>query len=161
MIAYNRRKRNEWLKEKQQESAVQLEEARRAAAAGVLTEDQRLMLNRERAAEEAEMARKSKKGIMTRAKEAVFGGLSEEEVQGGKIGAAARAAKEQIQTRTEPQDVSSEASVVQAIQSKIEEHRRTGEALEQVVHPQGGPLDRRAEALAHKTTGWTSWLQRR
>lgn len=156
MIAYNRRKRNEWLKEKQRESAEQLEEARKAAAIGTLTEDQRLMLNRERAAEEAEAARKAKKGMFTRAKESLFGGMSKEEVLGGRIGAAARAAQEQSHTGT---DVSG-TGVMQAVESKIKEHRRNGETLEQAVHPLGGPLDQRAEMLAQRTRGWVSWPQR-
>ena len=62
MLIHNRRKRNEWLEEQQRKSAIALEEARQAANTGTANEDQILLLNRERAAAQAEAERKIKTG---------------------------------------------------------------------------------------------------
>ncbi|KAG8626257.1 hypothetical protein KVT40_005202 [Elsinoe batatas] len=94
MLIHNRRKRKEWLQEQQEKSAKLLEEARTAAARGIANDDQILLLNRERAAQEAEAERKAKKGIFSRAKEGVFGGLEKEEQQGGRIMAEVRATQQ-------------------------------------------------------------------
>lgn len=156
MLIHNRRKRNEWLAEQQRNSAVLLEEARAAVVSGLANEDQILLLNRERAAQEAEAARKAKKGIFTRVKESLVGGLSEEEVKGGKIGAAARATKEAVQEKwpEQKQDL--------GILKAIDEHRRQGEQVEAIIHPSGGPLDREAaasaDALVRTSKSWTSWM---
>lgn len=156
MLLHNRRKRNEWLADQQQKSAYLLAQAKEAAASGIADEDQILLLNRERAAEEAVAAKKARKGIFSRAKDAVFGGVSEEEERGGRIGAAARAAQEQVH-EVMPQSKEG-LGIVQA----VEEHRRAGEKVEKVLHPLGGPLDREAEARVEtamaKSEGWSSWL---
>jgi len=160
MIMHNRRKRGEWLAEQQAKSAKELEEARNAAATGVASQQQILLLNRERAAQEAEDARKAQKGIFTRAKESVFGGVAEEEQKGGKIGAAARAAQEQAKEAV-PTSIKTQG-VVETVKQEVENTRRSGEAVETVLHPAGGPLDRQAEAslqaLKSGSKSWTSWL---
>jgi len=160
MILHNRRKRGEWLAEQQAKSARELEESRKAAATGVATDQQILLLNRERAAREAEDAKKAEKGIFARAKESVFGGPSEEEQKGGKIGAAARAAQEQAREMV-PTSIGT-PSVVKTIEQKVEETRRSGEAVETALHPTGGPLDRKAEAIVQNVkagpSSWTSWM---
>lgn len=161
MLIHNRRKRNEWLVEQQRKTAIDVAEARRLESAGMeLDEDQILLLNRERAAAESEAARKAKKGVFTKAKESLFGGLSEEEERGGKIGAAARAAQDQVQDSLPGH--SQGLGIVQAVEDKIDSHRRQGELVEEVVHPFGGPLDRQAaastEALSTQSKRWTGWL---
>ena len=62
MIVYNRRKRKEFFAEQNKLLQERLVDAREAAAKGTADEDQMLLINRERAAEEAEQARKAKKG---------------------------------------------------------------------------------------------------
>lgn len=153
MLIHNRRKRNEWLAEQQQKTIRDVAEARRALQAGIaLNEDQILLLNRERAADEAEAAKKNKKGILASVKESVFGGLAEEEEKGGKIGAASRAVREKLEVQTEeqPQDF--------GILKAVEEKRRSGEVVEEVLHPTGGPLDRQAAEVAGKAKSWTGWM---
>jgi len=157
---HNRRKRGEWLAEQQANSARDLEEARRAAATGVVTQEQILLLNRERAAKEAEDAKKAQKGIFARAKESIIGSSSGEEQKGGKIGAAARAAQEQAREMV-PTSIGSPGAV-KTVEQKVAETRRSGEAVETVLHPTGGPLDRQAEstlqALKSGPKSWTNWL---
>jgi len=164
MIMHNRRQRGQWLAEQQANSARELEEARRAAATGTVTEHQILLLNRERAAREAEEAKLAEKGIFARAKDSIFGGLSEVEEKGGKIGAAARSAQANVQEKVQEARSSHIQSpgVVKAVEEKVEEHRRTGERVEEVLRPLGGPLDREAEAsvaaVKARSHSWTSWL---
>ena len=159
MLIHNRRKRNEWLAEQQQKTAIQLAEARRAEIAGIATEDQMLLINRERAAQEAVEAKKNRKGIFTRAKESLLGGMSEEEQQGGKIGAAARAARDKVEENIPER--TQDLGIMKAVEEKLDS-RRTGELVEETVHPAGGPLDREAaatsEAVVQKTKSWTGWL---
>lgn len=164
---HNRRKRGEWLAEQQAKSAKELEEARKATASGVATPQQVLLLNRERAAMEAEEARKSAKGIFTRIKETLFFSMSEEEQQGGKIGAAARAAREKAQeVKQEVMPQSNQGSgVVKAVEQKVQDLKRSGaEAVEGIAQAQpfGGPLDRQAQAdvdaVRNRTSSWFSWV---
>jgi len=153
MLIHNRRKRNEWLAEQQLKTAQDVAEARRLVREGVaLNEDQILLLNRERAADEAQAAKLAKKGILTSVKESLFGGLSEEEVKGGKIGAASRAIEESVHGAAgeQPRDL----GIVKA----VEEERRRGEAVEQTLHPSGGPLDKQATEFTAKTKSWTGWV---
>lgn len=163
MLLHNRKTRSEWLADQQHKTAIKLGEARKALAAGLtLDEDQILLLNQERAADEAEAARKAKKGLFTRAKESIFGTLSQEEVQGGNMGAAARSITEQLEELKEKVTGGDQGlGIVKA----VEEHRRTGEAVEGVLHPTGGVLDREASAsaaaVASKTSAWINWARGR
>lgn len=153
MVVHNRRKRNEWLADQQAKSAVLLEEARKASETGPVTDDQMLLLNRERAAQEAEAEKKSRRGIFGKAKDSLFGGLSKEEVPGGKLGQETREAQERS------------TSSGLGIMSAVSEQRAQGESAEAIVHPSGGPLDRQAAASAEKASqtarGWSSWLSGR
>ena len=89
MLLHNRRRRNEWLDEKRAETQVQVKEALAAQEEGRATDDQMLLINRERAAIEAAEAKRNRPGIFKRAKNAIFSGLSNEEQKGGRIGAGA------------------------------------------------------------------------
>ncbi|KAF2135623.1 uncharacterized protein K452DRAFT_239028 [Aplosporella prunicola CBS 121167] len=166
MMIYNRRKRKEWFHEQNQKHAIALAEARQAVAGGAATEDQILLLNRERAAEEHELAKKNKPGIFGRAKESLFGGLSKEEKQGGTLAASAAtdvedAAKGAWDTiRENSQQAKDEGlGILQAVEDK----RREGEhAVAQQSGVAGGPLDHLAEeataAASQKSKSWTSWI---
>jgi hypothetical protein len=80
MIIYNRRKRNAFFLEQTALLQQSLAEAREAAARGTANEDQMLLLNRERAAEEANEAKKAKNGIFNYIKGAFsMEGLKKEE----------------------------------------------------------------------------------
>jgi predicted TIM-barrel fold metal-dependent hydrolase len=59
MLLHNRRRRNEWMAEQRAKSARDLIEAVEARERGEATEDQLLLINRERAAREAEEAKKN------------------------------------------------------------------------------------------------------
>ncbi|KAK7722942.1 hypothetical protein SLS57_004797 [Botryosphaeria dothidea] len=158
MIVYNRRKRREWFHEQNQKHAISLAEAKQAVAAGTATEDQVLLLNNERNKEEHA---KNKKGIFTRAKESLFGGLSKEEKEGGKLGAAAFQASDKTQDawdaiRSDAQEAKEQGlGILQAVEDK----RREGEKA-QAQAP--GPLDLMAEEAAQtatqKSKSWTSWI---
>ncbi|KAI9881278.1 MAG: hypothetical protein M1830_005564 [Pleopsidium flavum] len=86
MIIYNRRKRRDYFAEQSALHKTRLAEAKVAAARGAADEDQMLLINRERAADEAERARSAKNGVFKRTKEWLFSGLKNEE---GGIGGAA------------------------------------------------------------------------
>lgn len=154
---HNRRKRTEWLAEKQKETAMQVAEARQAEAAGIATEDQILLINRERAAEESAAAKKNKKGIFTRAKESLYGTLSSEEQKGGNLGAAAKKVEDSVEKVGE--QISRKGGDLGIVKA-VEDHRRQGERPEERIYAKGGVLDQEAELLASKPKGWTSWMTR-
>ncbi|KAL1301889.1 hypothetical protein AAFC00_006069 [Neodothiora populina] len=186
MLMHNRRKRAEWLADQQAQHRGKLDEARLLLASGEkITEDQMLLINQERAAQEAYIAQKNKKGILTRAKESLFSTVSEEEKKGGKLlGQAESAFETQV-------DGAKELGVVKAVGDKVAQTKelankgveRVEQGLDQVekkageimdkrpvslspsVAVAGGPLDREAEAAAEavksKSKSWTDWVLRR
>lgn len=161
MMIHNRKRRNEWFAEQQAKSAKELAEAKRALSVGGATEDQVLLINRERAADAAEEAKKNRPGVFKRTTNWLFSGLSQEEQKGGRLGAA----NASLQPVTEEiLGQQHDRSVLQAAEEKLESHRRQGEKLEEVVRPRGGPLDRQAQhtidVVADTSKGWFSWLQR-
>lgn len=165
MLLHNRRRRNEWLAEKQAETARDLAIAKQAEAQGIATEDQRLLINRERAAAEAVEAKKNRPGIFKRITNSLYGGLSEEEQKGGKLGSATAS---QIKSALDGPNGSSSTnaeggqSILHAVQQNIDSHRRQGEMVQELIDPAGGPLDREAELVVKtasaKATSWTGWL---
>ena len=162
MLMHNRRRRNEWLAEKKAQSAAELLEARRAQSSGTITEDQMLLINRERVREAAEAEKKNEPGMFKRAGSFLFGGLEKEEQKGGKLGAAAAKAEEATQPIKEKilgQD--EDPGFLKSVEQKIDSHRREGEKVVELAKPLGGPLDRQAQLAADAVTGkksWTSWL---
>lgn len=85
MIVYNRRKRRDYFAEQSALHKTRLIEAKAAAASGAADEDQVLLINRERAAFEAEKARLAKKGLFRRGKDWLLGGLKTGEEEGAAI----------------------------------------------------------------------------
>lgn len=163
MLMHNRRRRNEWLAEKKAQSAAELLEARRAQSQGNISEDQMLLINRERVRETAEEEKKSQPGMFKRAGNYLFGGLEKEEQKGGKLGAAAAKAESAVQPITETLlGQYEDPGVLEAVEKKVASHRREGERVEEVLKPLGGPLDRRAELVAKDVVNsgrnWTSWI---
>ena len=160
MLLHNRRKRNEWLAEKQAQSARDLREAQDALAVGRASEDQMLLINRERAAREAEEEKRRRPGVWKRITGWAFGGLEKEERKGGRLGAGgAESAQEEMLGDRE------DKGVLQAVKEKVEESRRAGQRVEEVLRPLGGPLDRQADAVVREIerTGksWSSWIMGR
>ena len=158
MILHNRRRRNEWLAQKRAEEAREVAVARVAIEEGIASEDQVLLVNRERARRESEEAKKTRPGVFRRSTSWLFGGLSKEEQKGGRLGAEAALASggEQILGEKEGR------GVLQAVQEKVESKRREVERVEDVIRPLGGPLDREAERSLHAAAdagkSWMSWL---
>jgi hypothetical protein len=163
MLMHNRRRRNEWLAEKTAQSAAELLEARKAQNTGQITEDQMLVINRARVREAAEAEKKNEPGMFKRAGSFLFGGLEKEEQKGGKLGAAAAKAEEEMHSLKEKVMGQEESgSVFKAVEQKLDSHRREGEKVLEVVKPMGGPLDRQAQSAANAVSGnengWFSWL---
>jgi hypothetical protein len=160
MLLHNRRRRNEWLAEKQAETARLLAEARRDAEMGKqLDDDQILLINQERAAAEAEAARKNRPGVAKRTADWLFGGMAKEEQKGGRWGvavAAGEGAKEEVLGQQH------DRSLVQRVGDGVEGSRKQGEKVAEIVNPLGGPLDRQAvrasAAVAGASKSWTAWL---
>lgn len=181
MLLHNRNKRNEWLANQQANHRAQIQEARALLEQGKhITEDQMLLLNQERAAQEAYEMKKNKKGIFSRAKEAVFSSVPEEETKGGKLNSVAQEIKDAAQNKA------GDLGITEAVQHQIDQGRATFEQgkqkLEQgldeverkasdilekgpVVKVVGGPLDREAQAatdaIKAKSKSWTDWVLRR
>jgi hypothetical protein len=163
MLMHNRRRRNEWLAEKKAQSAAELLEARKAQNTGRITEDQMLVINRERVRAAVEEEKKNAPGMFKRAGSFLFGGLEKEEQKGGKLGAAAAKAEEAVHPIKEKLLVQDEEpGVLKSVEQKLDSHRREGEKVLEVVKPFGGPLDRQAELVANAVSGngksWASWL---
>lgn len=163
MLLHNRRRRNEWLAQKQAQTQVEVSAALQALEKGTVTENQMLLINRERAAMEADEARKNRPGMFKRAKNWMFSGLSEEEQKGGRLGAAAadtlaisHALKEQYTPDQEPNMV--EIGLEQA----VARHRNTADEAGGMPSRLGGPLDweaqRAVDMAASTSRSWTSWL---
>ncbi|MCJ1250810.1 hypothetical protein MMC30_008038 [Trapelia coarctata] len=174
MIIYNRRKRREFFAEQHMLLQEKLVEARAAAAKGIADEDQMLLINRERAAEEAEQARKAKKGVWNYIT-GVFSteGLKQEDTVSGldalsegglkKVGEGSLLIEPAGQTVTETATEKGETPGLGILQA-VEEKRRDGERELQKKGVSGGPLDQLAEqaAAAGKSKGgWTSWMTSR
>ena len=178
MIIYNRRKRNAFYAEQHLLLQQRLAEAREAAAKGIADEDQILLLNRERAAEDAETARKARKGVLGYVK-ALFSteGLKQEETDSGtkllgeeglrKMGeetggqtpltAGVVAPEETVGDVRSHQGEMVKGSIVEAVEQK----RREGEKELEQRKVEGGPLDQYAAQVAaagKAKGGWTSWV---
>lgn len=163
MLLHNRRRKNEWLAGKQAEEAREVGEARIALEEGRATQDQILLINRERAKFEAAEVQKNRPGILKRTTNWMFSGLSSEEQKGGKLGASTTSVN--VVTPTPREEIlgeSEDKGVLRAVEEKIEANRRTGEKVEEVLRPLGGPLDREAQRTASVVAGagksWVSWI---
>ena len=171
MILYNRRKRTSFYAEQRMLLEQRLGEAREAAAKGIADEDQMLLINRERAADEAEAARKGRKGIFKEIK-AIFSteGLKKEEVEGGlevlggeglrRVGVEAEGTTA-VEAEQHPRLQGLEMSQG-TIPTAVEEKRREGERALEQRGIQGGPLDQMAEQVTvavQAKGGWTSWMR--
>nr|POF13152.1 hypothetical protein CFP56_10300 [Quercus suber] len=162
MLIHNRRRRNEWLAEQKAKHAYQLGEARDAQARGSASEDQILLLNRERAADEAAEAKRNRPGVIKKTTNWLFGGFEKEETKGGRLGAAAAATTGGGGLALLPSSPSEEATpdMFHAIEERIDERRRRSEQTPQL---KGGPLDQRAQLLVNdaysSSTGWIEWLK--
>jgi hypothetical protein len=157
MVLHNRRRRNEWLAQKRAEELREVAVARQAMEEGVATQDQVLLVNRERAKVEAAEAKRNRSGVFRRATGWLTGGLSKEEQKGGRLGAGV-VESEREEVLGEKED----RGVLRAVEEKVEQRRRSGEKVEEVLRPLGGPLDREAErtvnAAADAGRSWMSWI---
>ncbi len=156
MMIYNRRKRNEWYIDQEQRRAKALVLAREAAAQGTANENQILLLNQERAAEEAEEERRGKRGIFKRVKQMFYAGLSIEEHSFRTIPGGGEGTEEtQAQVESGPPSDNAGSSIVAAVE----------DIKGKVSGPTVGPLDRLAADVAQAgTTGsrsWSSWAKGR
>lgn len=166
MLLHNRKRRNEWLAEQRAKSARELAQARIAQDEGRATEDQILVINQARAKFEAAEAAQKRPGVIKRTTSWLFSGLSTEEQKGGKLGAGATSASATSQTPTEEMlGIREDRGILQAVEEKVEARRRSGEKVEEVLRPVGGPLDREAQrttdVVADTGKSWTSWITRR
>ncbi|KAI7192582.1 hypothetical protein KC316_g6460 [Hortaea werneckii] len=167
MLLHNRRRRNEWLAEQQVKSAKELAEAKMALSSGSATEDQILLINRERAADAAAEARKNQPGVFKRTTNWLFSGLSQEEQKGGRLGATAAVngpGSSMQHVKEEVHGQQHDRSTLELAEQQLNSKRRQGERVEEVVNPSGGPLDRQAQqtldAVSDTSKGWFSWLRR-
>jgi len=163
MLLHNRRRRNEWLAQKQAQTQVEVSAALQALEKGTVTEDQMLLINRERAAMEADEARKNRPGMFKRAKNWMFSGLSEEEQKGGRLGAAAADTLAISHALKEQYPPEQEASVVESgLEQAVARHRNAAEQVGGISQRLGGPLDweaqRAVDMAANTGRSWTSWL---
>lgn len=144
MLIHNRQQRDIWYQEQQKNLQKALAEARQAQASGLASEHQ-LDLLREDAEVQAEReAKANAKGIFTRAKESVFGGLSDEEKPGGRLGAVSeRAAKASEEARVKATQAARDLEqrgegVVKAVEQRTQTMVKSAEQKGQsVVHAVG------------------------
>ncbi|EGP89305.1 unnamed protein product [Zymoseptoria tritici ST99CH_1A5] len=152
MMMHNRRRRNEWFAEKSAEATRNMLLAIQAVERGEATEDQVLLINRARVAEQVAEEKKNKPGIFKRAKGWLYGGLSEEEKRGGRLGVVG-AVEEAVEERRD----GGTGGVLQAVEEKMESSRRREmETLAESINPAGGSLDQRAQLLVDSASNVTS-----
>lgn len=158
MMVHNRRKRHEFFAVQAELHRRELEAANEALLAGTANEDQMLLLNRERAKEEAERLKLAKKGVWARAKDALFAGKEMEEHKGGTLAHEARIAG------------GSGEGVLKAVENTVREGKeKVKRELDLHNTPTrpviGGPLDQLAGNAASSATQsaktWTDWAMRR
>lgn len=182
MLVHNRRKRNEWMLVQQELHQRELALARQSLAQGTANEDQMLLINRERAKEEAELIKLNKKGVLARAKEALFSGMDKEEVKGGSFGKLKDGEMRVSAAGTVTRPATGEG-VLRAVQDTVQEGKeRLLEGKERLIEGKdyikaeikqhspakpviGGPLDQYAQKAASdaasSTKGWTNWVFRK
>ncbi|KAI9682790.1 MAG: hypothetical protein M1822_006280 [Bathelium mastoideum] len=162
MVMYNRRKRTAYFQEMEELRRQKLVEARSALARGQANEDQMLLINQERAAEEAQRAREEKKkeGFNTKVWKFVTrtsGASKLEEASDQTATAPLAQAGQPNLTGGEQQSL----GIVQA----VEEKRREGEKPVERLQLPGGPLDQQAQDNANFVTGsvkgWANWITRK
>lgn len=164
-MLYNRRKRREWLSEQQRNYDVALSKARDAEAAGTLTPDLALVLNKERAILAAEEEQKNKKGVFASTKEWLFGGLAKEDRPSGAKGFAPT----EIQRIAEgwaqhDSDLPTRANLSSS--SRPDQIHGTVSGSDKSTIPRGpGMLDALAQRTAHdvesRTRSWINWVRGR
>lgn len=165
MVIYNRRRRREWFNDMREKEARELAAAQEAAALGAANEDQILLINRARAAQEADEAKKSRPGVFKRVKNVFYGGLSQEEQQGGKLNASV-VGQAQDAVWSAGEEVKEEGlGIIKAVEEKRREGEKAIEAQAPQVRVNGGPLDQlgaQAPIKADDTKkSWTSWITSR
>ncbi|KAF2235398.1 hypothetical protein EV356DRAFT_514215 [Viridothelium virens] len=159
MVAYNRRKSTAYYQEMEELRKKNLAEARVALARGEANEDQMLLINQERAAEEARLAREEQKKegfnarmwkLVTRAS----GASKMEEPRSDEMESSTAEVRQVNFSGDRPEGL--------AIVRAVEEKRREGEKPIERLELPGGPLDQQAQDNANFLTGtaksWTSWI---
>lgn len=104
-----------------------------------------LLINRDRAAVAAAEEKKNRPGMFKRASNALFGGMEKEEQKGGRLGAggvaasATAAVQDKVSTaKEELLGAHEDKGVLAAVEQKVDERRRQGEKILEVVKPMGG-----------------------
>ncbi|KAI9796988.1 MAG: hypothetical protein M1835_002511 [Candelina submexicana] len=166
MILYNRRQRRDFFAKQKALHAKVLTTAREAAAQGIADEDQMLLLNRVRAAEEAEQARLAKKGIWKRTKAWLYSGLkTEEDGSSSRENLAAVGNEAWKENASESNDVTGDKlGILKAVKEKRKEgvEPETVDAPSPAPEPRGGPLDKLANGEPPTAKGgWTGFVTRR
>ncbi|KAI9729741.1 MAG: hypothetical protein M1834_006692 [Cirrosporium novae-zelandiae] len=150
MIVYNRRKTKLFYEEQRNLRAQRLAAAKEAAASGTLNEDQLLLLNQERAAEEAEAAKQARGGIFKRTKDFLLGGLKKEDVPESTVVESISQSSSDLALSTEKP-----FEVVQAVDS----HRGKAEKESHILEAQGNELEKLGENTAQTSKkSWSSWF---
>ena len=173
MILYNRRKRRTFFAEQNALLQAKLIEAKEIQARnGELDDDQRLLLNRERIALEAEREKRERRGLWDTFK-GTFSNQGLKVEEGGEIrigtGESDRSVEEPDASRT---PVISEEHLMQhtSVLKSVEETRRVGERELERTGVHGGPLDQLADnasasatkaAERAETRSWFGWLSGR
>ncbi len=172
MIVHNRSKRAAFYAEQHSLYATRVMEAIEAEKAGqTLDDDQKLVMNRERARVRAEELKKER-SWGKRAKGWLFGGLKKGDEEEGKTEMVVPSEGEVLsligvresdvleRTRREGEEKGEERRDGHGILEAVEEQRREGERLLEERGLRGGPLDRVAEEAVEKVKGsggWMSW----
>lgn len=156
MVVYNRNKRKEWLASMQEKRAKDVAIARKAYAEGTASNEQMLLLNQERAAEESRLEKERNGGIFKRTKTYFFSGFSKEEKKGGRLAELQNEKESEGHMGGQTQEASESLGVLKA----TEAHKEARIAQEK--RSIGGPLDQTAEqatqAMKTASRSWTSWI---
>lgn len=162
MTLYNRQKRKVWFAEQQAHYESALQKARQAEQDGTLTADLALVLNKERAIQQAEEEQKNRKGVLTRTKEWAFGGLAKEEKPSGR---ATAFSSEEIKRIAEGRPALQVAqSVSEDARTRPQDSAVTKAAKDLTITTMGGPLDQMAQnasdGVSDMSKRWSNWLRR-
>lgn len=166
LVVYNRRKRREFFAEQEKKKAEALALARAAAEQGIADDNQMLLLNRERAAEESKLAELQRAGIFKRTMHYLYGKPKDEDSsrQSSSSAGEENTWREAVQQRNSKNEEGEGLGILKAVDDSKREARpvQAIQQASQAIASTPGPLDRVAEeatsSAAKTTKSWTSWV---
>lgn len=157
MIMYNRKKKREYYAQQKRLKEEAVQTARLAAAEGTASAEQMTLLAEAKAGEEAE-SRKDTRGIFTKTKDFLYGGLSKEEKGLALLNRPSEALLKEAEPESSLGGITQGAGegmgIVKAVEEAQKQHSVRGGLLDQLG-------EEAARAASDTRRSWGSWANSR